>query len=96
MSNSLNDQGDRDTELGKSQDRIADTRSPMAKALHRVTQITTMSLSFAIPIAAGNYLDSYLDTGLTFTLILFVFGALAAAVQLRKLIRDLEQASEES
>lgn len=75
--------------------RLPDTRSPLAKALHRVTQVTTMSLSFAIPIAAGNYLDSYLGSGLTFTLILFVFGGLAAAVQLRTLILDLEQSAGE-
>lgn len=75
--------------------RQPDTRSPMAKALHRVSQITTMSLSFAIPIAAGSYLDSYLETGLTFTLILFVLGGLIAAVQLRKLIIDLEQTADE-
>lgn len=73
-----------------------DTRSPLAKALHRVTEIITISLSFAIPIAAGAWLDRKLGTGLVFTLVLFAFGSLAAGLQLRELIRELEKASASS
>ena len=72
---------------------VTDTRSPLARGLHRVTEIITISLSFAILIAAGAWLDRKFDTGLVFTILLFLFGALAAGIQLRRLILELEKAS---
>ena len=70
-----------------------DTRSSHAKAMDRVTQITSISLCFAIPILIGYYIDQWLGTGFLFLFLGMCFGMAAAAVQFRKLLISLEQDS---
>jgi len=59
--------------------------------MDRVTQITSMSLSFAVPILGGYYLDQWLGTGYVFMILGMLFGMAAAAVQFRKLLDSLER-----
>lgn len=59
--------------------------------MDRVTQITSMSLSFVIPILGGYYLDQWLETGYLFIVLGMLFGMAAAAVQFRKLLISLER-----
>lgn len=62
--------------------------------MDRVSQITSISLGFVIPILAGYYIDQWLGIG--FYLFLFLgmcFGLAVAAVQFRKLLVSLERES---
>lgn len=68
-----------------------DTRSSHARAMDRVTQITSISLSFAIPVLLGYYIDQWLGTGYLFLFLGLFFGMAAAAVQFRKLLISLER-----
>lgn len=68
-----------------------DTRSPHAKAMDKVTQITSVGMCLAIPVLAGYYLDQWLGTGYLFLFLGLFFGFAAAAVQFRKLLVSLER-----
>lgn len=59
--------------------------------MDRVTQITSISLSFAIPVLLGYYIDQWLGTGYLFLFLGLFFGMAAAAVQFRKLLISLER-----
>ncbi len=73
-----------------------DTRSSHVKAMDRVSQITSISLSFAIPIVGGYYLDQWLGTKIVFTVICLFFGMAAAGVQFRRLLISLDRESKQA
>lgn len=68
-----------------------DTRSSHVKAMDRVSQITSMSMSFVVPILGGYYVDQWMGTGYLFTILGMLFGMAAAGVQFRKLLSSLER-----
>ena len=70
-----------------------DTRSSHVKAMDRVSQITSMSMCFVVPVLVGYYLDQWLGTGYVFTFVGLFFGMTAAGVQFKKLIVSLEHES---
>ena len=70
-----------------------DSRSSHAKAMDRVTQITSISMSFVVPILGGYYLDQWLETAYWFTFVGMFFGMAAAGVQFWKLLVSLERES---
>ena len=51
-----------------------DDRSPTAKALSKVTEITTISLMMIIPAIIGYFVDQYFGTVILFTAIGLVIG----------------------
>ena len=59
-----------------------DDRSPTAKALAKVTQITTISLMMVIPAIIGYFVDQYFGTLILFTAIGLVVGIASAVKQL--------------
>lgn len=69
-------------------DRAADDRAPMAKAMDWVTRITTAGMSFGLPSLAGYWLDQRLGTGYLLTVVGFLFGVFAGGWQLMKIARD--------
>ena len=68
-----------------------DTRSPMAKALDLVSQITTISLMAVLPAVGGYFIDDWLSTKIVFILIGLAIGMTAAGFQLLKLVKKLER-----
>jgi len=68
-----------------------DTRSPMAKALDLVSQITSIGLTAVVPALGGYFLDGWLGTKLLFVLLGLVVGLILAGLQLMKLVKKLEQ-----
>jgi F0F1-type ATP synthase assembly protein I len=73
-----------------------DTRSSHVKAMDKVSQITSISLCFAIPIIAGYYLDQWLGTKILFTVLCLFFGMAAAGVQFRRLLKTLDRESKQA
>lgn len=59
-----------------------DDRSPTAKALAKVSQITSISLMMIIPALIGYLVDQYAKTLILFTAIGLVVGMAAAIKQL--------------
>jgi len=49
-----------------------DSRSGAAKAVHRVSQVTTVGLMLALPILAGHYADQYFGTSPWLTILLLI------------------------
>lgn len=70
---------------------MVDDRSPTAKAMSIVSQITTIGLLAILPIVVGSYLDDWLGSKPAFILAGLVLGFLAAGVQLLRLVRSLER-----
>ena len=68
-----------------------DTRSPKAKALDLVSQITSIGLTAVVPALGGYFLDGWLGTKLLFVLLGLVVGLILAGLQLMKLVKKLEQ-----
>jgi len=68
-----------------------DTRSPMAKALDLVSQITGIGLTAVLPALGGYFLDGWLGTKLLFVILGLVLGLALAGLQLKKLVKKLEQ-----
>jgi len=68
-----------------------DTRSPIAKALDLVSQITSIGLTAVLPALGGYFLDGWLGTKLVFVILGLVFGLAMAGLQLRKLVKKLER-----
>lgn len=75
---------------------MVDDRSPTAKAMSIVSQITSIGLVAILPIVAGSYLDSWLDTKPVFILVGVVLGFCAAGLQLMSLVRSLDQSRKSS
>lgn len=73
-----------------------DTRSPMAKALDLVSQITTISLTAVLPAVGGYFIDNWLGTTIVFILIGLALGMTGAGFQLMNLVKKLERQTEKS
>jgi len=58
--------------VGDSMKESEDSRSGAAKAVHRVSQVTTVGLMLALPILAGHYADQYFGTSPWLTILLFL------------------------
>jgi len=65
-------------------------RSSMAKAVELAHRVTSVSLSFVIPIVAGFYCDQWLGSGFVCLLIGLALGMLIAGMQLMKLVSSLQ------
>jgi F0F1-type ATP synthase assembly protein I len=69
---------------------MVDDRSPSAKALAVVSQITAISLSGALPLVIGYGLDSWLQTRPVLLMVGGLFGAIAAVYLMIQLVKRLE------
>lgn len=63
-----------------------DTRSPTAKALSWVSNITAISVMMVLPAFGGYYLDQYFGTVALFMFIGMILGLAAGFIQLMKLV----------
>ena len=70
---------------------MVDDRSPTAKAMSIVSQITTIGLLAIVPIVIGSWADDWLGTKPIFILVSVVFGFVAAGFQLMQLVRKLQE-----
>lgn len=70
-----------------------DTRSPMAKAMDLVSQITTISLVSVLPAVGGYFVDNWLGSGVVFLLLGLTLGMTAAGFQLTSLVKKLDPAN---
>ena len=68
-----------------------DTRSPTAKALDLVSQITSIGLTAVLPALGGYFLDNWLGTKVLFVILGLVFGLIMAGLQLMRLVKKLER-----
>jgi len=68
-----------------------DTRSPIAKAMDLVSQITSIGLTAVLPALGGYFLDGWLETKVLFVILGLVLGLIMAGLQLKKLVKKLEQ-----
>ena len=68
-----------------------DTRSPIAKAMDLVSQITSIGLTAVLPALGGYFLDQWLATRLLFVVLGMLLGMAMAGLQLMKLIQKLER-----
>ncbi len=73
------------------QQQSEDTRSPTAKALDLVSQITTISLTAVLPAVGGYFIDNWLGTKIVFILIGLAIGMTGAGFQLMNLVKKLER-----
>ena len=63
----------------------------MAKALDLVSQITSIGLTSVLPALGGYFLDGWLGTKLLLVILGLVLGLALAGLQLKKLVKKLEQ-----
>ncbi len=73
---------------------LSDTRSPTAKAMDWVSNITTISVMMVLPAWGGYYLDQWLGTVAVFLFLGMILGITAAGWQLYKLVQYRELQSE--
>ena len=71
-----------------------DDRSPSAKALSKVAQITSISLMMIVPAIIGYFVDQYFKTLILFTAIGLVLGIGCAIWQLIKFVALQDQDEE--
>ncbi len=76
-------------------DDDTDTRSSMARAMDLGAQVTTISMMMVLPVIGGYYLDRWLGTTPLFICITLGLGIASAGLQLRALLRRLEQQADE-
>ena len=69
---------------------MVDDRSPSAKAMSIVSQITTIGLLAIVPMVIGSWVDAWLGWKPILTLVGVVLGLTAAGFQLMRLVRSLE------
>lgn len=69
---------------------MVDDRSPSAKAMAVVSQITGIALMAILPLLGGYGLDSWLLTKPLFVILGGVFGFVTAGFQLTRLVKQLE------
>jgi len=62
----------------------------MAKAVELAHRVTSVSLSFVIPIVGGFYCDQWLGSRFVCLLVGLVLGMLIAGMQLMKLVSSLQ------
>ncbi len=77
--------------MNEDQQESEDTRSPTAKALDLVSQITTISLTAVLPAVGGYFIDNWLGTKIVFILLGLLLGMTGAGFQLMKLVKKLER-----
>ena len=63
-------------------------RTPLSMGVAWASRITTMGLSFALPLVAGYYADRRLGTKPALFLVGMVFGFAVGILQFMKIIRD--------
>ena len=63
-----------------------DDRSPTAKAMSKVSEISTISLMMVIPAFIGHFVDKQFGTVILFTALGLVLGVTGAVLQLIKLV----------
>ena len=68
-----------------------DDRSPMAKAMSKVSEIVTACLLMVIPALIGIWLDRTLSTVMLFTLLGLVLGVTGSVLQLKRLVGNIQQ-----
>ena len=66
----------------------SDDRSPLAKALDKATEVFTACLMMVLPGIGGYYVDDYLNTLVTFTILGFLFGLVAGTWQILKIVNQ--------
>lgn len=76
----------------KEDDRAG--RSSTAKAIETAHRITSISLSFVIPILGGFYIDQWLGSRFVCLLIGMALGMFIAGMQLMKLVSSLQANNE--
>lgn len=72
-----------------------DDRSPMAQAIDTASQVFTACLMMVLPGIGGFYLDKYLQTSIVFTVLGFLFGFAAGALQIMKIVQKRDSANDE-
>ena len=72
---------------------MVDDRSPSAKAMAVVSQITSITLMAILPLLGGLGLDNWLETKPLFILLGGAFGFMAAGFQLTRMVKQLEAES---
>ena len=72
-------------------DPVQDDRSPTAKAISKVAEITTISLMMIIPAIIGYFIDQQLGTFILCTGIGLVLGIASAVLQLMKFVAIEQQ-----
>lgn len=73
-----------------------DDRSPSAKAMSSVTQISTISMMTVVPALLGYFLDTWLGTKILFMFLGTVFGLVGGVWQLLKLVQGQDEKAAES
>lgn len=63
-----------------------DDRSPTAKALAKVSEISSISLVMVVPAVLGHFVDRYFGTVVLFTFLGLVIGMVAAIRQLKRFV----------
>ena len=75
---------------------MVDDRSPSAKAMSVVSQITTIALVAILPLMGGYGLDGWLVSKPLFVVLGGFFGFVAAGFQLTRLVKQLEADSKKT
>ena len=70
-----------------------DDRSPTAKALSKVTEITAISLMMIVPAIVGHFIDRRFNTVILFTAVGLVLGVGAAIWQLVQFVAHQDQST---
>ena len=73
---------------------MVDDRSPTAKAMAIVSQITSIGIALVLPTIAGRGFDVWLGTGPALLLVGIALGFLVAGFQFFRLIKRLEKDTE--
>ena len=63
-----------------------DDRSPTAKALSKVSEVSTISLMMVVPVFIGHFVDKRFGTVILFTALGLILGVFGAVLQLIKLV----------
>lgn len=70
---------------------MVDDRSPTAKAMSIVSQITTIGVAMVLPTIAGHGLDKWLGTAPVLLLIGLALGFLTGGIQFVRMVRKLSE-----
>ena len=68
-----------------------DDRSPMAKSLSKVSEITAICLLMIVPALVGYLIDQKIGTGFILTLIGLLIGMVGSVLQLMQLVKSTNQ-----
>jgi F0F1-type ATP synthase assembly protein I len=64
---------------------LPDDRSPLARAMHWTSLVTTISLEMVLPAVAGRWIDGRLGTGIVFLVLGAILGFATGMWHLLKL-----------